>query len=111
MWREGKILHASRLWKAPTKRRIPRIHIEDRAQEVGILMYLEEPWMTFEETKEEAVKIDTSNALELEYYFNRYYLLPAKFEGMDTYEWMKKPGNAFLMWGVESHYFIKPQKR
>ena len=24
-WKEGKILHASRLWKAPSKRRIPRM--------------------------------------------------------------------------------------
>lgn len=111
MWREGKILHASRLWKAPTKRRIPRIHIEARALEVGILMHLEEPWMIFEETKEKAEEIDQKNARELRFYMNRYHLLPEKFENEDTYDWLKKPGNAFLLWGVGSHYFVKPLKR
>ena len=72
-WNNGRILHASRLWKSPTKRRLPRILIEDRAQEVGIKMYLEEPWMVFEETKEPASTISTSSAIPMDFYLGRYY--------------------------------------
>lgn len=106
-WKEGKILHASYLWKYPTRRRIPRILIEDRAMEVGILMYLEEPWMVFEETKTPVSKIRKSNSQELRFYFNKFFLLPEDFEGTDAYEWLKKPNHKFLLWGENGKYFIK----
>lgn len=106
-WKEGKILHASRLWKAPTKRRIPRMLIEDRAQEVGITISLEEPWIVFAETTEVAEKIDLENAVELGYYYNRYYLLPEHIGRIDTYEWLGK-GNTLLLWAHNNHYYVKP---
>lgn len=107
-WKEGKILHASYLWKSPTKRRIPRILIEDRALEVGILMHIKEPWMIFEETKIPVSKIKKDGGRELRFYFNKFFLLPETFAGIDTYEWLKKPGNKLLLWGEEGKYFIKP---
>ena len=110
-WREGKILHASRLWKAPTKRRIPRMLIEDRALEVGIKLYVEEPWMVFEETLFSAENIDLADGEECEFYQGRYHLLPATFKRQDTYEWLKKPGNALLLWGVGNRYYIKASNR
>lgn len=106
-WQDGKILHASRLWKAPTMRRIPRIMIEDRALEVGVKMYLEEPWIVFEETQDKAGSLDQSSAVPLEFYLSRYHLLPPQIKGKDTYKWLKE-GNALLVWGVGSHYFAKP---
>lgn len=109
-WKEGKILHASYLWKYPTRRRIPRILIEDRAMEVGILMYLEEPWMVFEETKTPVSKIRKQNSQELRFYFNKFFLLPEDFEGIDTYKWLSKRKNKLLLWGENGKYFIKTFK-
>lgn len=106
-WREGKILHTSSLWKYPTKRRIPRLLIEDRALEVGILMQIEEPWMVFEETKIPAIEIKEEGSERLRFYRNKFYLLPEKFEGIDTYEWLKTSGNKLLLWGEGDRYFIK----
>src|SRR3990172_9660888 len=106
-WKEGKILHASRLWKAPSKRRIPRILIEDRAKEVGIKMHIEEPWMIFEETSLKSEQISTENSIELEFYLQRYYLLPAKFNSQDTYYWLKKEGNFLLLWAIDNRYFVR----
>lgn len=106
-WREGKILHISSFWKHPTKRRIPRLLIEDRALEVGILMYIKEPWMVFEETKTPVLEISKENSEQLKFYQKRFYLLPKNFEGIDTYEWLKKPNNKLLLWGTEGRYFIK----
>ena len=106
-WKEGKILHASYLWKSPTKRRLPRLLIEDRALEVGIIVSLEEPWMVFEETDQISSKIDNQDAIELEFYLNRYYLLPEKFKNRDTYEWLKNPEHKLLLWGQGQKYYIK----
>lgn len=110
-WLDGKILHASRLWKAPTMRRIPRILIEDRALEVGIKMYLEEPWITFEETKDKAGSIDIASAIPLDIYLSRYHLLPSQIKGKDTYKWLKENDNALLVWGVNNKYYVKPIKK
>lgn len=106
-WTEGKILHTASLWKYPTKRRIPRLLIEDRALEVGILMHIEEPWMIFEETKIPASEINKEDSERLRFYRNKFYLLPEKFEKVDTYEWLKTPGKKLLLWGEEGRYFIK----
>lgn len=106
-WKEGKILHSARLWQAPSKRRIPRILIEDRALEVGILMHVEEPWMIFEETNQESKDISPNDAQALEYYLGRYHLLPATFKKQDTYEWLKMPGNTLLLWGINNKYYVK----
>lgn len=105
-WKEGKILHASRLWRSPSKRRIPRLLIEDRAMEVGIKISIEEPWFVFEETTLHTESIDTTNAEQLEFYLGRYHLLPATFKRQDTYEWLKK-GNTLLLWGKDNRYYIK----
>ncbi len=107
-WHEGKILHASYLWKAPSKRRIPRILIEDRALEVGIKISLAEPWMIFEETMQVSSNIDTNNAIPLEFYFSRYHLLPAKIKNQDTYDWLLKPENCLLLWAKGGKYYVKP---
>ena len=106
-WENGKILHSSRLWKAPSKRRIPRILIEDRAKEVGIKMHIKEPWMVFEETNMPSKQIPTDSAVELEFYLNRYYLLPNKFNRQDTYDWLKKEGNFLLLWAINNKYFVR----
>src|SRR3989339_1366456 len=106
-WENGKILHASRLWKAPSKRRIPRILIEDGAKEVGLKVSLYEPWMVFEETDLTSGLIPTQDAIELEFYLNRYWLLPEKFNRQDTYEWLKKDGNILLLWSVDNKYFVR----
>lgn len=110
-WHEGKILHAARLWKAPSMRRIPRILIEDRALEVGILLRLDEPWMVFEETEIPADSISQKDAIPLEFYQRRYHLLPEKIDDKDTYDWLKTSGNALLLWGNDNHYLVAPQKR
>lgn len=106
-WENGKILHASRLWKAPSKRRIPRILIEDRAKEVGIKVSLSEPWMVFEETALASSQIPVEEAVELEFYLGRYYLLPEKFNRQDTYEWLKKDGNSLVLWALDNKYFVR----
>lgn len=110
-WKEGKILHTSSLWKSPTKRRLPRILIEDRALEVGIQMYLEQSWMVFEETKEKSENISTTGSIPLEFYLNRYQLIPSEIKGEDTYKWFTNPHNALLVWGIQNKYFAKPIKR
>ncbi len=105
--KEGKILHAAYLWKSPSKRRIPRILIEARALEVGILMYIEEPWMIFQESKCLSKEINQAGAVPLEFYYHRYHLLPKTFRKVDTYLWLKLPGHKMLLWGKDNHYFIK----
>lgn len=110
-WKEGKILHWAKLWQAPTMRRIPRILIEDRALEVGIKMYKEDLYMVFEETKEESSTLSTSNALNLQFYFNRFHLLPEMIKGVDTYEWLNDDSHALLIWGQGNQYYVKPIKK
>lgn len=109
-WREGKVLHPSEMWKSPSKRRLPRLLVEDRALEVGILIYLQEPWVIFEETDQPVGKINSKEAVQLEFYRNRFNLLPKKFKRQDTYKWLSKPGNALLLWGKDNHYFVKASK-
>jgi len=105
--KEGKILHLASLWQAPSKRRIPRILIEDRAMEVGIKMYLDGLWMVFEETKLAAEGLDTNQGILCTPYYKQYHLLPSTIEGKDTYDWLRISGNALLLWGKDEHYFIK----
>ena len=109
-WLDGKILHSAYLYKYPTRRRIPRILIEDRAMQVGILMHIEEPWMVYEETKTPVSRIRKQNGQELRFYFNKFFLLPDDFEGIDTYEWLKKKNHKFLLWGENGKYYIKSHK-
>lgn len=92
-------------------RRVPRIMIEDRALEVGILVYLEEPWMVFEETTQAAENIDMKDSIKLEGYFKQYHLLPALIDEEDTYEWLKNHTHALLLWGKDSRYFVKKATR
>ncbi len=106
--RDGKILHIASLWKAPSKRRIPRILIEDRALEVGIKMYLDGLWMVFEESDLPAATIDMGKSIQCGAYFKGYHLLPGEINDIDTYAWLTKENNALLLWGKEGHYFVKP---
>lgn len=110
-WKEGKILHPAFIWKSPSKRRLPRLLVEDRALEVGLKVSLEEPWIIFEETDQQAEKISLKEATPLEFYRNRFFLLPKKFKRQDTYKWLSKPGNALFLWGKDNHYFVKACKR
>jgi hypothetical protein len=106
--REGKILHLGSLWKSPSKRRIPRIMIEERALEVGIKMYLDGLWMVFEETTQASNEIDTKDSIMCTAYFKQYNLLPATIHNKDTYNWLTQDGNALLLWGKDGKYFVKP---
>ncbi|OGD94053.1 hypothetical protein A2697_03545 [Candidatus Curtissbacteria bacterium RIFCSPHIGHO2_01_FULL_41_44] len=110
-WCDGKILHPSIYWKSPSKRRLPRLLIEDRALEVGVLIYVEEPWIVFRETNQKAEDIDSLGAIELEVYQGKFNLLPEKFKRQDTYQWMAKKNNALLLWGMKDHYFVKAAGR
>ena len=92
-------------------RRLPRILIEDRALEVGLKMFVDEPWMVFMETMTPAKDISREGALPLEFYKNRYHLLPRMIDGLDTYIWLSDKNNALLVWGFENHYFATPSKR
>lgn len=78
--------------------------------QVGVLMHIEEPWMIFEETKTPVSRIRKGNAQELRFYFNKFFLLPEDFQGIDTYEWLKKPKNKLLLWGGNGKYYIKSYK-
>jgi hypothetical protein len=106
--KNGKILHLASLWKSPSKRRIPRIMIEERALEVGIKMYLDDLWMVFEETEEPAETIDMKSSIPCTAYFKQYNLLPATIDGQDTYSWLTAGNNALLLWGKNGQYFVKP---
>lgn len=99
------------MWKSPSKRRIPRLLIENRAHEVGVLIYIEEPWVVFRETGIPVNQIDATEAQELEFYARHYHLLPAKFKRQDAYDWMNNPHNALLLWGEGNRYFIKASRR
>ncbi|OGH23904.1 MAG: hypothetical protein A2698_01735 [Candidatus Levybacteria bacterium RIFCSPHIGHO2_01_FULL_42_15] len=110
-WKNGDILHPSIMWKSPSKRRLPRLLIENRALEVAVLVYVEEPWVIFHETNLASKTIGTEESTPLEFYVNRFYLLPQKLKRQDAYQWMRKPKNAILVWGVGSEYYAKPVRR
>ena len=110
-WFEGKIMHPASQWKSPSKRRIPRLLIENRALEVGVIIYIEEPWVVFKESDQKVDEINMEDSEQLELYQHRYQLIPARFKRQDTYQWMSKPGNALLLFGKDFKYFIKPYKR
>lgn len=111
IWKNGNILHASRYWKSPTMRRLPRILIEDRALEVGLLVYIEDMWIVFQETTKVSSSISMVKASQLEFYVGRYHLLPSMCDGIDTYQWLKQKNNALLVWGVGSKYYCLITKR
>lgn len=107
-WKNGNITHPERMWQSPSKRRLPRTLIEDRALEVVLLVYIEDRWIVFHETNTPSEKAETTDAIQLELYLNRFFLLPKKIKRQDTYAWLKKPGNAILLWGQNNEYFVKP---
>lgn len=110
-WNEGKILYPSYMWRSPSKRRIPRLLIEDRALAVGILIYIQEGWVIFRETDLPSGAIDLQESEKLEVYARRYHLLPERLRRQDSFDWISKEGNAALFWGKDNHYFVKPFKR
>ncbi|TSC64774.1 MAG: Uncharacterized protein G01um101493_5 [Microgenomates group bacterium Gr01-1014_93] len=110
-WEDGKILYPSNPWKLPTKRRIPRLLIENRALEVGVYIYIEGSYVIFEESNIPTDKINLKDAQLLQIYQRRYQLIPARFKRQDTYLWMSKPGNALLLFGKELKWYILASKR
>lgn len=85
--------------------------VENRAKEVGVLVYVSEPYIVFEETDTPVERIDQTDSVPLEFYLNRFHLLPARFKRQDTYEWIRHPGNALLLWATDKTYFVKTSKR
>ena len=110
-WKNGNITHPERMWQSPSKRRLPRTLIEDRALEVVLLVYIEDRWIVFHETNDLSEKAETADAIQLELYLNRFFLLPEKIKRQDAYEWLKKPENAILLWGQNNRYFVKPVEK
>ncbi|OGE15956.1 hypothetical protein A3F00_04900 [Candidatus Daviesbacteria bacterium RIFCSPHIGHO2_12_FULL_37_11] len=110
-WFEGKIMYPSYQWRSPSKRRVPRLLIENRALEVGILIYVEEPWVVFEETDIKVDQIEMNKTEPLKLYQYKFQLLPAKFKRQNTYQWMSRPSNALLLFGKDLKYYIKAFKR
>lgn len=110
-WQEGKILYPIRTWSSPSKRRLPRILIENRALEVGIYIYIEGNWVVFEESKQKVEDINQKEAEQLQVYQRRYQLIPARFKRQDTVEWLKRAGNALLLFGQDYKYYVLASKR
>lgn len=110
-WREGKLWFPLSIWRSPSKRRVPRILIEDRANEVGVLIYVLEDWVVFQEAAQASSDINIDEAIQIELYQRRYQLIPAKFKRQDSLEWMAHKDNALLFFGREGKYFIKAAKR
>ncbi len=110
-WKNGDILHPAPMWKSPSKRRLPRLLIENRALEVALLVYIDEQWINFHETNLPSEKMETEESIQLEFYLNKFYLLPEKLKRQDAYKWLKKPENAVLLWGQDNEYFVKPVEK
>lgn len=110
-WKNGDILHPAIMWQSPSKRRLPRLLIENRALEVALLVYFDDMWIVFHETNIFSEKTDSKDAVQLEFYLNRFFLLPEKIKRQDAYQWFKKPENAILLWGKKNKYFVLPVRR
>lgn len=78
-----------------------------RALEVGVLIYINEPWVVFEETDQESKSIPLDESMPLIFYKNRYYLLPQKVKRQDSFKWLQKKGNVLLFFFREGRYLIK----
>ena len=110
-WQDGKILYPAQTWDSPSKRRLPRLLVENRALEVGIYVYIESNWIVFEESNIPVGQFKMEEAEQLQLYQRRYQLIPARFKRQDTFEWLKKPGNALLLFGKDFKYYIIAAKR
>ncbi|MBU1104334.1 hypothetical protein L6255_03180 [Candidatus Parcubacteria bacterium] len=88
-WENGLIKMPFRVWRSPTKRRIPRLLIEGRAKEVLVKLSLKENTFTFEETlvASDSLK-DITNKYRLENYNNRF-LFPALIGRWDFLDYIK----------------------
>lgn len=106
-WKDGNILHPAEYWQSPSKRRLPRLMIEQRAMEVGLLVFIEGKWIVFKETDQTPEQIPIKGSKQLKVYKNRYQLLPEKIADEDTYRWLLQPSHALLLWGRNGTYFVK----
>lgn len=107
-WKEGKILYPSAMWKSPSKRRLPKLLVEERAHEKAIIIYLEESWVVFKESKRNSKNIPTFEGTRLEFYKGHYYLMPKIINDQDLLKWLEGKGRAILLWGKERILYIKP---
>ncbi|MBI2600731.1 hypothetical protein HYW42_02150 [Candidatus Daviesbacteria bacterium] len=111
-WKNGNILLPASKWQSPSKRRIPRILIEHRAQEVGVLIYIENSMIVFKESNIPVDQIKLNGGQrEAKQYQRRYHLIPEVIQGEDSFIWMSQPGNALILFSKGSKYFIKPSSR
>lgn len=109
-WQNGRILYPAQTWDSPSKRRLPRLLVENRALEVGIYVYIEGNYVVFEESDKKVEDIKMEETEQLQVYQRRYQLIPAKFKRQDTYEWLKKPNNALLLFGKDFKYYVLASK-
>ena len=110
-WRNGNILHPAVAWKSPSKRRVPKLLVQPRAREVGILVFANEGWIVFRETDIPSETIDNQNADKLEFYAGRFYLLPAIINKRNTYEWIQKENNALLLWARDDKFYVSAVRK
>ncbi len=111
-WKNGNIILPASKWQSPSKRRIPRILIEHRAQEVGVLIYIEDSLVIFKESNIPVGQIKLySGQREAKQYQKRYHLIPEVIKGEDSFIWMSKPGNALVLFSKDNKYFVKPSNR
>ncbi|MDO8619318.1 MAG: hypothetical protein Q7R49_05240 [Candidatus Daviesbacteria bacterium] len=107
-WKEGNILLPALKWQSPSKRRIPRLLVEHRAMEVGILIFIEGSSIVFKETGMSADQIKLSGGQrEAKEYQTSYHLIPQEIEGEDSFVWLSKPGNKLILFNRNGKYFIK----
>lgn len=74
-WREKCITMPKTVWSSPSKRRIPRLVVEERAREVALEVFFKEAHFWFKETRTPVKELENlSNKTPLKPYKKRYLL-------------------------------------